>query len=49
MDFERIKTNYENGKISGLAVRLLVIAKKLTKEQFKEITGKEFSEFVKTL
>lgn len=49
MDFERIKTDFENGKIPELAVRLFVITKKLTKEQFKEITGKEFSEFVKTL
>lgn len=49
MKIEKIKENYESGKLPLGAVRVLVRFRILTNDQFREITGKEFSEFAKTL
>ena len=42
MDFETIKSNYEKGLWNNLLVKIAVKKGLITKEQYKEITGKEY-------
>lgn len=42
MDFETIKSNYEKGLWNTLLVKIAVKKGLITKEQYKEITGKEY-------
>lgn len=42
MDFETIKSNYEKGLWNTLLVKIAVKKGLITKEQYTEITGKEY-------
>lgn len=42
MNFEKIKANYEKGTLPIRVVRFMVLARILTKDQFKNITAKEY-------
>lgn len=42
MDFETIKRNYVNGLWNDVLVGMAVKKGLITKEQYKEITGKEY-------
>lgn len=42
MKYELIKDNYEKGLWSIHLVRIAVIKGMITKEEYKEITGKEY-------
>jgi uncharacterized XkdX family phage protein len=42
MNFETIKKNYEKGLWSAPMVKMAVKKGVITKEQYKEITGKEY-------
>ena len=42
MDFETIKRNYDNGLWSTVLVCMAVKKGLITKEQYTEITGKEY-------
>ena len=42
MNFDTIKKNYDRGLWTVAMVRVAVKKGVITKEQFKEITGKEF-------
>ena len=42
MNYEQIKKNYEKGLWSIAMVRVAVKKGVITKEEFKEITGKEY-------
>ena len=43
MNFETIKKNYEKGLWSAAMVKMAVKKGVITKEQYKEITGKEYA------
>ena len=40
--FEHLKERYDNGRISISMLRKYVIGCRITKEEFKEITGLEY-------
>lgn len=42
MDFETIKSNYEKGLWNIVLVKMAVKKGLITKEQYKEITGKDY-------
>ena len=42
MNYETIKKNFERGLWNAAMVRMAVRKGVITKEQFKEITGKEY-------
>ena len=42
MNYETIKKNYERGLWSASMVKMAVRKGVITKEQFKEITGKDY-------
>ena len=44
MDVERLKRWYESGLWTDKMVRTAVVKKKLTPEQYAEITGKPYEE-----
>lgn len=43
MNFETIKKNYERGLWNAAMVKMAVRKGVITKEQFKEITGKKYA------
>ena len=43
MNFETIKRNYEKGLWSAVMVKMAVRKGVITKEQYKEITGKAYA------
>ena len=42
MNYDTIKKNYDRGRWNAAMVRVAVKKGVITKEQFKEITGKEY-------
>ena len=43
MNFETVKRNYDKGLWNAVMVKMAVKKGVITKEQYKEITGKEYS------
>lgn len=43
MNFETVKRNYDKGLWNAVMVKMAVKKGVITKEQYKEITGKEYA------